>query len=423
MSDHPAARVTDTFGHDAKLEGLAVGVAVGALLAAGVIATGGLGAIAIGAAIATGGTAAFAGAAIGKQLLGPATGQLTIGSSSVFINGLPATMVGLATGECSKDPGAPRRVATGASTVFINGMPAGRMTETMDCGAVIRTGSSNVFIGGPRQSPACTALRGEEAAFERFRIDAQAASAVYDPPETRTPPEGHRNATAEDLKKLRLTPDMLEHPVNPKTKQPTDFRAAVFVNDKTGAALVAYKGTTSGEDWATNIGQGLGNRTFYYDQAQVIATNVAEAPAGKDAHLTGHSLGGGMASAGSSASGLPATTFNAAGLNAKTVPRPVASDIDAVYVEGEPLHGLNKMLVAPDAAATRTWPLDPPSLRSAASDPRWKVKVGWRPLRAQWIGADIALNDALLHMMDNVDASISQRRRAIERSLVENGCG
>jgi hypothetical protein len=51
------------------------------------------------------------------------------------------------------------------------------------------------------------------------------------------------------------------------------------------------------------------------------------------------------------------------------------------------------------------------------------VKVGWRPLRSQWIGADIALNDALLHMMDNVDASISQRRRAIERSLVENGCG
>lgn len=423
MSDHPAARVTDTFGHDAKLEGLAVGVAVGALLAAGVIATGGLGAIAIGAALATGGTAAFAGAAIGKHLMGPATGTLTVGSTNVFINVLPAAMVELASGDCYKDSGSPRRVATGSSTVFINGKPAARVSETMDCGAVILTGSRNVSIGGPRQSPVCTALRGEEATFERFRIDAQAATAVYDPPETRKPPDGYRNATTEDLRKLRLKPDMLEHPVNPETKQPTDFRAAVFIDDRTGAPLIAYKGTTSGEDWKTNISQGLGNRTFYYDQAQTVATNVADSPAGKGAHLTGHSLGGGMASAGSRASGLPATTFNAAGLNARTVPHPVASNIDAIYVEGEPLHGLNKLPLAPDAVATRTWPLEPPSLRSAASDPRWKVRAAWRPLRSQWIGANVALNDALLHMMDNVDASISQHSRRIGKSLAKNGCG
>ncbi len=423
MSDHPAARVTDTFGHDAKLEGLAVGIAVGALLAAGVIATGGLGAIAVGAALATGGTAAFAGAAIGKQLMGPATGMLTAGSINVVINALPAAMVVLASGDCYKDTGSPRRVATGSSTVLINGKPAARVSETMDCGAVILTGSRNVLIGGPRQSPVCTVLRGEEATFERFRIDAQAASAAYDPPETRKPPEGYRNATTEDLRKLRLKPDMLEHPVNPETQQPTDFRAAVFIDDRTGAPLVAYKGTTSGEDWKTNLGQGLGNRTFYYDQAQQIASRVAESPAGKNAHLTGHSLGGGMASAGARASGLPATTFNAAGLNAKTVPHPVASNIDAIYVEGEPLHGLNKLPLAPDAVATRTWPLEPPSLRSAASDPRWKVWAAWRPLRSQWIGADVALNDVLLHMMDNVDASLSQHRREIEKSLAKNGCG
>jgi hypothetical protein len=84
---------------------------------------------------------------------------------------------------------------------------------------------------------------------------------------------------------------------------------------------------------------------------------------------------------------------------------------------------LNKLPVSPDAAATRTWPLDPPSLRSAASDPRWKVRAAWRPPRSQWIGADVALNDVLLHMMDNVDASISQHSREIEKSLAKNGCG
>jgi uncharacterized Zn-binding protein involved in type VI secretion len=423
MSVHPAPRVTDPFGHDAEMEGLAVGMAVGALLAAGVIATGGLGAIAIGAAVATGGTAAFAGAAIGKGLTGPATGELTIGSSDVFIDTLPATMVERASGDCFKHPGSPRRVATGSASVFINRKPAARVSETMDCGAVILTGSPDVVIGGPRQSPVCTALRGEEATFERFRIDAQAASAAYDPPETRKPPEGYRNATTEDLRKLRLDQSMLEHPIDRKTGRPTEFRAAVFIDNKTGAPLVAYKGTTSGADWKANVNQGLEQDTFYYDQAQQVASRVAESPAGRNARLTGHSLGGGMASAGSRASGLPATTFNPAGLNAKTVPHPVSSNIDEVYVEGEPLHGLNTMPIAPDAAATRTWPLDPPSLRSAASDPRWKVQAGWRPLRSTHIGADVAVNDILLHFMDNVDASLSQRRRSIERALAKNGCG
>ena len=423
MSDHPAARVTDTFGHDAKLEGLGVGIAVGALLAAGVIATGGLGAIAIGAAVATGGTAAFAGAAIGKHLMGPATGKLMVGSSNVFINALPAAMVELASGDCYKDPGSPRRVATGSSTVFINGKPAARVSETMDCGAVILTGSRNVFIGGPRQSPVCTVLRGEEATFERFRIDSQAAAAAYDPPEIRTSPDGYHNATAAELQKLGLSSDMLEHPIDPNTNKATQFRAAVFIDDKTGDPLVAYQGTASGEDVGVDVDQGLGRRTFYYDRAQKIASRVAESPSGKSARLTGHSLGGGMASAGSQASGLPATTFNPAGLHARTVPHPVAANIDEVYVKGEPLHGLNTMPVAPDAVATRIWPLDPPSLRSAASDPRWKVRAGWRPLRSIHIGANVALNDVLLHMMDNVDASLSQRRRQIDRSLQQNGCG
>lgn len=422
MSNHAAARITDTFGHDAELEGIAVGVAVGALMALGVIATGGLGAVAIGAAIAIGGTAAFAGAAIGKQMAGPATGQLTTGSRNVFVNGLPATMVELASGDCYNDTGSPRRVATGSSTVFVNGKPAGRVTEMLDCGAVILTGSANVFIGGPRQSPVCSALRGEETTFERFRIDAQAASAAYDPPETRKPPEGYRNATAEDLQNLRLDQSMLEHPIDKATGKPSEFRAAIFIHSKNGAPLVAYKGTSSGEDWKNNIKQGLGNHTFYYDQAQQVASRVAGSPAGKGAHLTGHSLGGGMAWAGSRASGLPATTFNAAGLNAKSVPHPVASDIDAVYVEGEPLHGLNSKPIAPDAAATKIWPLAPPSLRSAASDPRWKVRAAWRPFRSQLIGVNVALNDVLLHLMDNVDASLSQRRRKIERSLAKNGC-
>lgn len=267
MSLHRAARVTDGFGHDATLAGIDTGVALGALLAVGIIATGGLTAIAVGAALVTIGAGRMAGAAIGKTLEGPVTGQLQAGSANVFSNGLSAAMVEQATGLCSQDGGTAHRAATGSATVFINGKPAARVSETMDCGAVIRSGSSNVFIGGTRLLPICVSLRGEQAKLERFRIDAQAASAAYEPPETRTPPEGYRNATEADLGRLRLTAKMLEHPKDRRTGEPSEFRAAVFIDQKTGSPLVAYKGTTmtSGADWAVNAEQGLGNETFYYD--------------------------------------------------------------------------------------------------------------------------------------------------------------
>lgn len=417
MSQHAAARVTDVFGHDAMLEGIALGagIAVGAMLAAGVVVTGGLGALAVGAAIATSGGI---GGLIGKSMDGPATGSLQTGSPSVFINTLPATMVAQATGGCSKDGMTPRRVATGSATVFNNGKPTARVTETMDCGAVIRTGSPNVFIGGPRQSPVCTALRGEETMLAHFAIDAQAASAVYEPPATRKPPDGYRNATPEDLRRLRLNQDMLEHPVDPRTGQATEFRAAVFMNEKTGAPLVAFKGTSplSGEDWAANVQQGLGHETFYYNQAQKVARQVQKSPAGADARLTGHSLGGGMASAGSAASGLPATTFNAAGLNARTVPHPMPSSIDAVYVEGEILRASQSIPGMPKSAATRTWPLKP------ADRSRQMAVLALAPLGPIAIGAGIATRSGLLHMMGAVDAALAMKQSNVAKALVANGC-
>lgn len=416
MSSLPAARVTDPFGHSAALGGLVAGMAVGAAIGVGVIASGGLGAVAIGAALATTGI----GAAIGSMMEGPATGVITTGSPNVFINGLPAAMVALATGECAMHGGVPNPVMTGAATVFINGKPAARTSDLMACGASIRIGSPNVFIGGPKQSPVCSTLRGEEANFERFRIDAQAASAAYDPPESRTPPDGYRNATPEDLRKLGLKQEMLEHPRDRANgNKPSEFRAAVFINDTTGAPLVAFKGTSSAEDWKENFAQGRGKHSFYYDQAQIIASRVAESPTGAGAHFTGHSLGGGMASAAARATGLPATTFNPAGLNARTVPHPVDADINEIYVKGEVLHGAQSVLPLPEGAATKTWPLDPPSLRSAATDPSWKVRAaGW--LRASRIGAGVG--SVFLHFMDNVDAALSQRQQQIERDLARNGC-
>ena len=410
--------MTDVFGHDAGMEGLLAGVVIGAAIAVGVVATGGVGAVAVGAALATTGAAGVAGALIGKTMDGPASGQLETGSPNVKVNRLPATMIYLATGGCSHHGPVPPRVASGSATVKVNGRPAGRITELMDCSAVIRTGSPNVNIGGPRESPVCSALRSEEAKLEQFRIDAQAAAAAYDPPETRRAPEGYHNATPAELAKSGLDQSMLEHPIDPATGKPTAFRAAVFTNDKTGAALVAFKGTTptSGQDWAANAGQARGTDTFYYDQAQRVSRRVATSPGGADARLTGHSLGGGMASAGAEASGLPATTFNAAGLNANTVPHPVPANIDAVYVDGEALHASQSIPGMPKSAATTTWPLAPTDYVAQGA------VIGSGAFGPYAAGAALAIRGVLLHMMGAVNNALAHKRAGVESSLRANGC-
>lgn len=51
--------------------------------------------------------------------------------------------------------------------------------------------------------------RAELMQWEKFRTGLEAASAAYQPPETRVAPAGYRNANAEDLKSLGLEQDML----------------------------------------------------------------------------------------------------------------------------------------------------------------------------------------------------------------------
>ena len=73
-------------------------------------------------------------------------------NATVFINGLPAALIGdplmphtIYTGSaCVPHPAI---VNTGSSTVFIAGRPAARMGDLADFGT-IASGSPNVFIGG-----------------------------------------------------------------------------------------------------------------------------------------------------------------------------------------------------------------------------------------------------------------------------------
>lgn len=77
-----------------------------------------------------------------------------------------------------------------------------------------------------------------------------------------------------------------------------------------------------GYDWLENIAQGTGYESFQYQHAMTVARAVDQALLDMPAATlttTGHSLGGGLASAASVASGATGITFNAAGLHPNTI--------------------------------------------------------------------------------------------------------
>ncbi|MET0751893.1 MAG: Mbeg1-like protein [Pyrinomonadaceae bacterium] len=125
----------------------------------------------------------------------------------------------------------------------------------------------------------------------------------------------------------------------------TGFRAIALKstdpNDE--RVIVAYAGSRDGRDWRANIGQGLGLPTRQYRQAVEFAEKW-EATSGGNVILTGHSLGGGLASYASIKTGLRATAVNSAPLALDHLGfNPLAAArITQYYVPGEALSVLNR---------------------------------------------------------------------------------
>lgn len=99
----------------------------------------------------------------------------------------------------------------------------------------------------------------------------------------------------------------------------TGFRAAIYQDGK-GDYVLAFKGTTGLNDWKANATQALGLNSAQYDEAVALATK-AKVAFGDNLVLTGHSLGGGLASTAAVITDTPAVTFNAAGVNDETLQR------------------------------------------------------------------------------------------------------
>jgi hypothetical protein len=152
------------------------------------------------------------------------------------------------------------------------------------------------------------------------------------------PPQGFREIKGDDLKALNLSDADL-------TSNKSTFAARVYASG-TGADtkyVIAFRGSQSKSDFVADVKQAFGGGTDHYQKALEIGKKLTLS--GANVTLTGHSLGGGLASATAVASGRDAVTFNAAGLSDATINSANqirtnagvgnAGKVDAYFVRGE----------------------------------------------------------------------------------------
>ncbi|MDN6858946.1 polymorphic toxin type 46 domain-containing protein [Pseudomonas sp. CAN2814] len=165
MDAQAAARLGDEIAHGFGVAAMVAGAVAGALIGAAVIAataaTGGVALVIMAGAIAAGGLSMFQivkGLTTIFELPEPTTGVLIRGSLNVYVNDRNAMRAGDDVSEdCSGLPlnhpwwPFPVLIAEGSATVYINGKPAARLHSKMVCGAHIKTGSKDTFIGGPTE--------------------------------------------------------------------------------------------------------------------------------------------------------------------------------------------------------------------------------------------------------------------------------
>ncbi|MDX7989137.1 phospholipase [Xenorhabdus sp. 12] len=120
---------------------------------------------------------------------------------------------------------------------------------------------------------------------------------------------GFERLSDEELAKVGIDPDGLND-------YSTGFQAGVYKHN--GLYIVSFTGSNELKDFMASIRQGLGYNEEQYNQAVELANKALKA-FGENIMFTGHSLGGGLASVASLATGKPAVIYNSAGVSDSTL--------------------------------------------------------------------------------------------------------
>ena len=224
---------------------------------------------------------------------------------------------------------------------------------------LIAKGSNSLY---PDAQIAAKRLAANNIAVEKAKLAENVYKTVNPLEATPGVPEGWKDISndAGALKKYGLDKEVLfDHADTP------DFLARVYQPDSAvfGSDMnptIVFRGSRQPEffptknmaDWINNGAQGLGMESDYYKRAVRLGSRLAKSVSKID--IAGHSLGGGLASATSIASGQAGWTFNAAGLHSTTVEKyggsllGEADNIQAYRVEGELLTKIQEVNLAED---------------------------------------------------------------------------
>ncbi len=147
-----------------------------------------------------------------------------------------------------------------------------------------------------------------------------------------------------------------------RTSTFTGFAGEVYYNSVQNMFVMAFRGTENSiQDIITDMLQAVTGMSLQYNNAVKYGKQLVESVGVDNVMFTGHSLGGGLASAAAVATGAPAVTFNAAGLS-HLRGREYSPSVTAYYVENEILNGIQNTTWLPDAYGDRYY------IRPAASD-------------------------------------------------------
>ncbi|GAB3637094.1 hypothetical protein GCM10027422_26840 [Hymenobacter arcticus] len=265
---------------------------------------------------------------------------------------------------------------------------AGRSLAPADATAVATGTAPRIAEQRHRAQEAVDRLACNNVAVERARLSEHVYHSDRVPPLPE--PVGWHMLTDKELARKGITKAMLNDPKS-------GFKAALYESsfERPPKTVVAYAGTEDGADWSTNLQQGIGIETKQYNSAMQLAKKVTKNFAKGTVDITGHSLGGGLASAAVVVTGAKGYTFNAAGLHLATVGRSpynvtaasmsaMGARIDALHSTSDPLTFIQTNMrntpagVLGDAVK---WPLGPEALgipRPLAPAADWQH--GWDEL-------------------------------------------